>query len=109
MPYMIYPAKLVIRDLDAIAQVMAMIRIRKPSDAPLTINEIYIIDESPKSILVILEVGIDKPQFIHLWQKDIRSLIDAFNPRVHSSEHKIRLDQHCRIDEFSHDKYFTRY
>lgn len=110
MPFMIYSAKRAIKDLETIAQVHTMVKECRPSNAPLTINEIYVVvGEVRKSILVILEVGIDKPQFIHLWQKDIGPLIEAFNPRLHPEDHRIRLDQYCRIDDFDPEVYYTRY
>lgn len=109
MPYMIYSAKRVVKDPDILSQVEEMIRTLKPTAKGFTIKDIYCVDEVVKSIVVILDADAHRPQFIHLWAKEIRPLIDAFNPSRHPEEHRIRLDQHCRVDNFNHDCYYERY
>lgn len=112
MPFVILDAKKVVLNNEAFVKLMPIITKKK---GPLTnwqLQEVYQLASDSfmanNTLIVILSVNGQPSQFIHLWGEDIQPMLDDFNPQVYSTTHRVRLDQHCRIDG-ERDTYYTRY
>lgn len=47
-------------------------------------------------------------KFTHLWGDNIRSMLNTLHTDYYDTEHRVRLDHECRIDDFLGVVY-TRY
>ncbi|QXO10040.1 hypothetical protein pEaSNUABM37_00079 [Erwinia phage pEa_SNUABM_37] len=116
MPFIVYKAKKVKLTPAAFQQVIRIFRKKKRNLDNICVKEVYVLDTddhgeflTAKGTLIVLVNVNGKPtQFTHLWGGDIRDMLDAFHPELEETDHRVRLDHECHIDDFRGVTY-TRY
>lgn len=116
MPFVIYKAKKVVLTQPTFMQLIRIFRKKKRNLDNISVKEVYVLDVdehsdvigSSKTLIVLVSVNGSPTRFTHLWGGDIKDMLDAFHPELYETEHRIRLDQECRIDDFR-GAHYSRY
>lgn len=117
MPFMICKAKKVVLKQDTFMQLIRIFRKKKRNLDNVSFKAVYVLVGDDKDVdsitpvgtlVVLVSVNGGPVQFTHLWGRDINDMLDAFHPELSETEHRIRLDHQCCIDDF-HGTYYNRY
>ena len=116
MPFVIYKAKRAKLTPTLFPQVTRILRKKKRNLDNICLKDVYVLDADDAgelltakgTLIVLLSVNGGPVQFIHLWGGDIRDMLDALHPEFYDTDHRVRLDHECRIDDFRGVVY-TRY
>lgn len=114
MPFMILGAKKANLSTECVAELTDLIHMMKKGNDTLVCREAYLVysihdvdyQSFHNDLILILSVNGGKDQYMHLRCYDrLKSKPTAPGGAVH----RIRLDEHCRIDDVNGNNYYTRY
>lgn len=116
MPFVVYKAKRAKLTPTLFPKVTRILRKKKRNLDNICLKDVYVLDADDAgelltakgTLIVLLSVNGGPVQFIHLWGGDIRDMLDALHPEFYDTDHRVRLDHECRIDDFRGVVY-TRY
>jgi hypothetical protein len=113
MPFIVCDARKVVLNADAFQQLTKIFRKRKNNLDNISYHEVYQLTgsdfgEAKNTLIVLIRVNGGPLRFTHLHGRDLQDMLDAFHPELYETEHRVRLDQECRIDDFRGVAY-TRY